>query len=181
MNATLTDHHQKLIFDQFSDKPIVVEVGSGIGRVTEFLAGVCAMVYAIDTWEHIVGPDERTQQLDETPFETFCINCWDSRLKIIPVHAKSLVGLEFLKSKGVKPHAIYLDGSHQYQGLLDDITTANSLFPGVPIYGDDFMWQCGSDMPVYRAIAKAIADPGFTIYTYAGGLWKLSKQRVGAS
>lgn len=181
MNATLTNHHQKLILDQFFDKPIVVEVGSGIGRVTEFLAGVCAMVYAIDTWEHTVGPDERTQQLDDTPFETFCINCWDSRLRIIPVHAKSLIGLEFLKSKGVKPHAIYLDGSHQYQAIVDDIITANTLFPGVPIYGDDFMWENGTDMPVYRALAKAIELTHLTLDPFSGGLWKLSKQKVGAS
>jgi hypothetical protein len=178
MLATLTQDHiswVELVASKIQGKKIAIEIGSGIGKITEVLSNSCEMVYAVDPWVTTSGPDERTQQLDSTPFETFCINCWDARLKIIPVVGLSQVCIPWLDSRGVNPDLIYLDGSHQYEDFIEDIRLISESFPTATIIGDDYTWGYKTDRPITRGLTYA-ESIGYKKSIYAGtGLWQISR------
>lgn len=176
IDAYYTDGHLKFIQDMVKrhNLRIVVEVGSGIGRITECLAENLDLVYAVDLWVQNLDPqvDQRTQQRHHMSFEAFCINCWDFRSKIIPIQGKSDVVMTYLAEKNVKPDALYLDGNHTTKGLRHDIETAQTLFPNAILFGDDFSWNNGITEPINFAVTKS-AETGYSAFCTGAEFWEL--------
>ena len=121
---------------------VVVELGSWLGRSTRFLARCVpqATIIAVDHWlgseEH--HTDEAYRRYLPTLYETFLVNCWPDRERIIPVRLSTLEGLSLLSQLGITPDLIYMDAAHDYQSVRRDLQTALHLFPMTSIVGDDW-------------------------------------------
>ncbi len=121
----------------------VIEVGAFLGLSTLWLAekvGKSGRVVTIDTfegnWEHKVDPALAT--VLPLLWETFVVNCWDMRERIIPVRADAKDALPYLHTAGFEPNVIYIDGSHLYDDVVRDLALTISLWPKARIVGDDF-------------------------------------------
>ena len=122
---------------------VVVEIGAWVGESTLWLAeqvGETGHVYTIDhfqgSWEHRTDPALAAKL--PTLWETFVVNCWNSRERITPVKADSRVGLLALYQKGIQPTLVYVDGAHDYDTVVRDILLSAFLWPSAQIVGDDF-------------------------------------------
>ncbi len=121
---------------------IVIEIGAWMGLSTLWLAdrvGPTGHVYTIDhfegSWEHKTDP--ATAAKLPLLWETFVVNCWDSRALITPVRADSREGLLALHNRGVLPTAVYVDGAHDYGTAVRDVLLSAFLWPRAQIVGDD--------------------------------------------
>ena len=88
------------------------------------------------SWEHRTDPALAAKL--STLWETFVVNCWDSRECITPVVADSRVGLLTLYHRGIRPVLVYVDGAHDYGTAVRDLLLAAFLWPSAQIVGDDF-------------------------------------------
>lgn len=168
--ARSTPEHSDFFNTFLKDKRVIIEIGAGIGKITDLLAERVDLVYAIDQWEALAG-DERTAQTVEDCFEVFCINCWDSRLKIIPVEGWSKIVIPWIAEKGINPDAIYVDGSHTYTGFIADLLMCAEHFPNAILFGDDYRW---GDMSIYIALQN-FSEKGYEITPHVGGMWTAKK------
>ena len=121
----------------------VVEIGAWVGESTLWLAaqtGPTGHVYTIDhfqgSWEHRTDPHQAAKL--PTLWETFVVNCWESRERITPVKADSRAGLLELYHRGVRPTLVYVDGAHDYDTVVRDLLLSSFLWPSAQIVGDDF-------------------------------------------
>ena len=125
---------------------VVVELGSWMGKSTRYIAKCApgASVIAVDHWcgsaEHHLQPVWRAM-LPEL-YETFVVNCWKYRERIIPLRMSTLGGMELIASLGIVPDLVYIDAGHDTKSVLDDISMALSLFPNARLVGDDFDAPC---------------------------------------
>ena len=62
----------------------------------------------------------------------------------------SVAGLEWLKSQGIQPDMIYIDGDHHYDAVVRDLEACSRLFPDAILVGDDF----GN----YKDVSKAVTE-----------------------
>jgi hypothetical protein len=122
---------------------VVVEIGAWTGNSTLWLAekvGEAGHVYTIDhfkgSWEHQADPGLAAKL--PTLWETFVVNCWDSRDRITPVRADSRVGLLALYNRAVRPALVYVDGAHDYDTAVRDLLLSAFLWPSAQLVGDDF-------------------------------------------
>jgi hypothetical protein len=128
-----------------SNTELVVELGSWLGLSTRFIASRAprAAVIAIDHWqgspEHQHDPALR--ELLPKLYETFLVNCWNDRARIIPVRAGTLQGLERVARSGLQPGCIYLDADHSFEAVSADLQAIQRLFPKAIIVGDDWNWE----------------------------------------
>ncbi len=129
---------------------LIIELGSWLGKSTRFLANKAlnANIIAIDHWK---GSNEH-QKSDIIPvlYETFIVNCWKYRDRIIPIRDNTINGLKTIHKENLTPDLIYIDASHDYKSVCDDITTSIRLFPKARIVGDDWLW--GKHKPVKKAV-----------------------------
>lgn len=169
--STFTSDHEKYLAEWLKGRKIVLEVGSGIGVITEYLARHADLVYACDPWTREKYRDGKSEQIGEHPFDTFCVNCWHHRLKIIPIHGSVEEVLPWMAKSDIRLDAICLDGAHQFEGLREHIKLVQAFYPDVEIIGDDYMWTFKSDMPVFRAVQSVLSD-GFSLEEH-GQMWKL--------
>lgn len=132
---------------------IIVEVGSWHGQSTINMAKICkeiglqTKIYAIDTWlgalEFYTNPTEERnlQKKDGYPqvFYKFLENIRNEGVDdiIIPIPLPSNLGLKYIKYLGINPDIIYIDASHEYDDVKNDILLAKQLNPKV-IFGDDY-------------------------------------------
>ena len=144
-DATVQVFHDKIP----SNAKVILELGSWKGVSTRLLAGVAkgADVIAVDTWR---GSEEHTDDTEvknmlETLYDTFLVNCWDYRDRIIPLRMTTLEGMENVADAGVQPDAVYVDAAHDTHSVLVDTETAVRLFPNARIIGDDFSWKSVAD------------------------------------
>lgn len=128
------------------DYRLVLEIGAWLGQSTRILldgSDPRCQVISVDHWlgsqEHQLGSSGRFRFLPVL-YETFLVNCWSYRDRLVPVRAKSLQGLQTVADCGLEPELILIDGSHEYQDVLADIETAHRLFPKAVICGDDYNW-----------------------------------------
>lgn len=123
------------------DTKLVVELGSWLGDSTRWFCEHCskATVVAVDTWlgstEHLL----KRRNLLPVLYDTFLVNCWEYRDRLIPFRNTSLAAMNFLAGLKLKPDVIYFDSDHSYWGLLSELETANSLFPKAILVGDDYI------------------------------------------
>lgn len=124
---------------------LVIEVGSWLGKSTRFILerSPSARMVAIDTWrgspEH--HEDQALQRLLPRLYETFQVNCWESRDRLLPLRMPSVDGLRLAGARGLKPDVIYLDADHSYEAIKADLETSLALFPNSTIVGDDWDWE----------------------------------------
>lgn len=129
---------------------VVVEIGAWLGKSTLWLASAVGPAGHVYTIDHFKGSQEHhADPRLSTLWETFVVNCWDSRERISPVRLDSRAGLLDLHQREVWPTLVYVDGAHDYETVVRDVLLAAFLWPDVQITGDDFDW------PTVRA---AVAD-----------------------
>jgi len=121
---------------------IVVEIGSWMGASTRALLEVkdSLNVISIDHWE-----GSREHKLHEkwskqipTLYDTFLVNCWKYKDRLTPVKLDSVSGLVELSNFEIKPDIIFIDASHDYRNVYNDLTLSHRLFPEALIIGDDW-------------------------------------------
>ncbi|MEZ6063334.1 MAG: hypothetical protein R3C19_23550 [Planctomycetaceae bacterium] len=136
---------------------LIVEVGSWLGGSTRLLLShSAAFVVAIDTWlgseEHQPGREwmERhrsRQNVLNRLFETFLVNCWPYRSRLIPLRTCSIDGLHQVARHGLQPNLILLDGAHDFLSVATELRLCGRLFPNANIVVDDFVqgaaWLAG--------------------------------------
>lgn len=154
---------------------VVIEVGSWLGLSTRHIAKTLpedGVVYAIDHW--LGSPNEDNSSFDiPNLYRSFLSNVIHENLthKIIPVRMSSLEASVRLK---VKPDLIYLDATHDYNSVLQDLILWFPLVKGHGILcGDDYYW---GDGPVKRAVDK-FADANNLIVHDDGWLWYLEERK----
>jgi len=121
---------------------VVVELGSWLGSSARLLCDRApnATIICVDNWKgtlrykHLVASGEPQIPL----YNTFLVNTWDLKDRIIPVKEDSVIGLKKIKEAGIIPDIIYVDAGHLYDEVMADITTSKSLFPEVFVCGDDY-------------------------------------------
>lgn len=115
----------------------VMELGSWLGMSARTMADFApnATVICIDHWK---GSIEHQDIFFPELYETFLVNCWDYKDRIIPIKEESIVGMKKVYESGIKPELIYVDASHEYEDVKKDIQTAKKLFPDAVICGDDY-------------------------------------------
>jgi Methyltransferase domain len=138
---------QKIFSDE--EPQVVLEVGSWLGKSTMWMAERVSSegkVYAVDHWlgsfEHQPGQGAYHQAV---PFlyQQFLSNVIHRGLahKIIPVKMESGDAAEALKGE-VTPDLIYIDGSHDYDGVTRDLNLWYPYVQGKCVFcGDDWAWK----------------------------------------
>jgi hypothetical protein len=148
---------------------VIVELGAWLGLSTRFLAATAprATIVSIDHWhgspEH--HQDPALQHLLPTLYESFLVNCWDRRERIIPLRMGTIEGLREIARFKLKPDLIYIDADHSFEAVQDDLATASRLFPTAALVGDDWDWE-----GVRRAVEKFAERTGRTL-DVEGNAW----------
>lgn len=153
-----------------------VEVGSWRGRSTAYLgvaiknSGKNIRVDAVDTWRG--SPTEQVHQLDpavinDTLYAEFITNIEPIRDIITPVRHSSIAAVKQYADNSLD--FVLIDGSHEYQDVVDDITEwLKKVKPGSMLAGDDYEWP-GVKQAVNELLPQAeiIHGPGLWIYIKA--------------
>jgi predicted O-methyltransferase YrrM len=123
---------------------IIIELGSWLGSSTRwFCDNTNATIYAVDHW---LGSNEhqgRVDVKDKLPilYETFIVNCWEYKDRIVPIRLNTIAGLQYLYDNQIVPDVIYVDASHEEADVIADIEKCLELFPDALITGDDWSWK----------------------------------------
>lgn len=150
----------------------IVELGSWMGRSASFLA-VCsprANLYCIDHWEGSAEHHRNKNKALKTLFDAFMEHTWHIRHRITAVRADTLTGMRNVHAAGVVPDLVFVDASHDYQAVYDDIALAQELWPEAQVIGDDWGWK-----QVQRAVID-YARRHHLIIDVEGGGWALLKE-----
>lgn len=131
----------------------IVEVGSWQGQSAINMAKICkelglnTTIYCIDTWlgalEFYTQPSKERDLMLEDGYPTVYYKFLDNVRKsgvedvIKPIPLPSNIGLKYIKHLGIKPDMIYIDASHEYEDVKNDIILAGELEPKI-IFGDDY-------------------------------------------
>lgn len=158
-----------------SEMSCIIELGSWLGTSTRFILNNApnAVVLAIDTW--LGGPDHQgpngvCNEKLPTLYETFLVNCWDYKDRLIPLKMTTLEGLDLAAASGYLPNLIYIDADHTYEAVCKDIEKSIISFPEAIIMGDD--WEWGTDKPVQRAAKDMAKKFGKKIEVEQGWAWR---------
>ncbi len=183
----VTEDHHSMFFNQGqlaallnNETKLVIELGSWLGGSIRFICQNApnAIVIAIDHWqgspEHFENPD--CQKRIPTLYETFLVNCWEYKNRLIPLQASTIEGLEKVKAAGLNPDIVYVDAAHDYDSATRDIEKVYELFPKTCICGDDWQWNASAGLPVQRAVRDFAARHNFTIHAERN-FWRLQKNR----
>lgn len=155
------------------DTRLIVELGSWAGQSTRWLLdnAPAAVVVAVDHWkggsDHLTSADPAVVRLLPVLFETFCVNLWDYRDRLVPVRADTLAGLAEVAEHGLAPDLVFIDADHATPAVLADIHLARGLFPRAAIVGDDWRWPS-----VATAVRQAAAHHEMSIVIDANA-WAL--------
>lgn len=149
------NHHQldKILNEHFK---LIVELGSWLGASTRFILNKApnAIVIAIDHWrgsqEHLHNPSLIPKL--NTLYETFIVNCWAYKNRLIPFRTTTIQGLIKISELELYPDLIYVDASHDYDSVTNDLETIYQLFPNTILCGDDWQWGAKENFPVRRAV-----------------------------
>lgn len=121
---------------------VIIDGGSwmGLSAWWELHCAPNATVLCIDHWK---GSREHRKMQDTLAvlWDTFCVNLWDFRDRIIPMKTDSVAGMQEVYDLGLKPDIVYIDWSHDPDSVFRDVSTALKLFPDAEIIGDDLVWS----------------------------------------
>jgi hypothetical protein len=134
---------------------IIVEVGVWKGGSTLHMAETCralnlnATIIAVDTWlgawDHWVQPEWHAHLLFQngypTLYYTFLTNVVDRGLQnfIVPLPLDSVNASVVLHHKQIRPDIVHIDGGHDYETVMSDLTRWWALLaPGGTLIADDY-------------------------------------------
>jgi predicted O-methyltransferase YrrM len=156
----------------------VIEIGSYLGASTRFIAKLLpedGKVYAVDHWlgnpEWKNTPNFKEAQLLLYP--QFLSNVIHEGLceKVIPMRMTSVAASRVLK---IVPDLIFIDGSHDYESVYQDIC---AWYPFVAeggiLCGDDFNW--GESKPVKCAVLRFAEEHNLQIKVFEDWVWYYEK------
>jgi len=155
---------------------LVVELGSWLGSSAHFILEHApqAKLICVDHWfgslEHQESGWEYLRERIPTLYETFLVNLWEVRSRVVPLRTDSTCGLREIHRLGLKPDLIYIDASHDYHNAFEDMQTALDLFPGSIICGDDWHYE-----GVRQAASELAQEYGKTILTEGNRVWWFEK------
>jgi hypothetical protein len=157
----------------------IIELGSWLGESTRFMLDHTrnALVFAIDTWKG--GPDHQDPDSEwfkmlPTLYQTFLVNMWEYRKRLIPMRTSTQIGLDVIYEDGLyKPDLIYIDADHSYDAVCADIERSYHHFPEALLVGDDWGW--GHDLPVQRAVKDMAEKLGLKYHVEGGWAWTYYK------
>lgn len=160
---------------------IVIEVGSWLGASTRHIAQILpedGVVYAVDHW--MGSPNEDNSVFDiPNLYRQFLSNVIHANLtdKIIPVRLSSA---EAAKTLAVKPDLIYIDATHDFTNVYQDLLLWYPFVKGHGILcGDDYLWgddPANGGGPVKRAV-DAFANANGLIVQNDGRFWYMEERR----
>lgn len=169
-------HHLDDIFRELieGERPtIVIEVGAFKGGSTINMAGLMkraeipdATILTVDTWlgawghweveNHEAHDIMQWEHGEPTIYETFLTNVILEGHEdiILPIRQTSSNGVRILNFHGIKADLCYVDGSHEYADVVNDLRDYCELLnPGRVMFGDD--WQY---VEVRRAVEEFMRD-----------------------
>ena len=131
----------------------IVEAGSWKGKSAITLmqaASPTTRLYCIDTWlgsyEHLTNPSPdyhfpRDQHGGSALYLLFLKNIKQAGYheRVTPIQATSRCGFKVLKAHGIVPDLVFIDGSHEFDVVLQDIHDGwNIVRSGGIVFGDDY-------------------------------------------
>lgn len=156
-----------------ADMRLIVELGSWLGSSTRFILDHApnAVVLAIDHWKGSDYHLDRDYAKRRLPmlYETFLVNCWDYRDRLVPMRTTTVEGLLEVHALGLIPDFIYVDADHEYESVTLDLQLCVECFPTTRIVGDDWNW--GEDLPVRRAALEFASKRGITVVAEGNCWW----------
>jgi hypothetical protein len=139
------DHMAAFIKPSITDQTkVILELGVWLGSSTRwFCKNSTAKIVSVDHWKGSVEHQGRKDVAGKLPtlYDTFIVNCWDFKDRIVPIKTDSITGMYICQDLGYTPDIIFVDASHEYEDVLKDIKTARNLFPTATIMGDDWSWK----------------------------------------
>jgi hypothetical protein len=166
------DHERHLGSELGPDTRIVLELGTWLGLSTAFFlqAAPNATILCVDNWTggylaHEAEHTERCRRL----FETFCVNFWDVRDRIVPVRANMEDGIAAVAAAGIEPDFVYVDGDHASSSVMRDVCDVVGRWPRATVTGDDWKWE---------SVRTALLDIGTRLgvtYDVSGTCWIMRK------
>jgi predicted O-methyltransferase YrrM len=145
------------IFDEIVEvlaPKTIIEVGSWKGRSAMHFAKASARfltdIICVDTWlggvDHVLASGSENDRLLDSVgcprlYHQFIRNFKDSphAQRIYPIQNTSINGARILSHSKISAEIIYIDGSHEYSDVYDDMVAFWSLVsPGGIMFGDDF-------------------------------------------
>lgn len=148
---------------------LILEIGSLLGGSARFWASHCpdAVVLCVDPWIDVAQVSDRPF-LEHVPelvdvvvgrldgmYDVFLASNWELRDRIIPLRGFSPDRLASVHAAGLQPDVVYVDGSHVYEDVIADLSTARALFPDALLCGDDYDWPA-----VAAAVGYVAANRG---------------------
>lgn len=157
---------------------IVVEIGSWMGLSTRDIARLLperGIIYAVDTWKG--APEEcedpsilAPAEVMSTLYDQFLSNVIHTNLthKIVPVKMESRKAAECCS---IYPDLVYIDGSHTYKAVLQDLKAWWPLIKGHGILcGDDYYNAPG----VKQAVTEFALGNNLQV-NVEGNFWRLEE------
>lgn len=179
------------IFEKLIDKTmpsIIIEVGTWKGQsalhMTKLLKSknIKCKIYCVDTWLGVYGDIEEDYvrnpnyllKKDGYPqiYQQFISNVkWEEAEDyIIPCPNTSDNYYIFFKYRNIKADLIYIDGSHLFQNVYNDITNySNLLNTNGIIFGDDFTFA----PDVKKAVEKYCYENNKQYEVTEGRYWRI--------
>lgn len=159
LHGWLGDGNQ-LLLKKFIRKEtkLIFEFGTWLGKSAMFMLNLQAdnpaftKVVCVDTWEgdwSIKQTDKYKEHLANL-YDTFIVNMWDVRERVVPVRMDGRKAMKYLHSLGLKPDLIYLDMDHSYESAKGDLECLMKYFPDTLILGDDVLY--------WKGVAKAVKE-----------------------
>ena len=167
--------HEEAISRIFSSKNIkvVAEVGVWTGKWSIYVAQQLppdGKLFAIDHWNGTNEYSYSEKQLIPTLYQQFLSNVIHSQLtaKIIPMRLDSLEAAKCLKELSISPDLIYIDASHDYVSVYNDINAYFPLIsPGGLLCGDDY----SNDWPGVKQAVHEFAEQHGLSVCIEGNFW----------
>jgi predicted O-methyltransferase YrrM len=139
---------------------IIIEVGTWKGQSTITMGktikkhNLSSTIYAVDTWLGAIefwdnmadSPERNLMLINGYPsvYYQFISNVVHNNLQdiIIPFPNTSLTCARYFRNKNVRADLIYIDASHEYEDVIDDLEAYFPLLSdkGI-IFGDDYGWS----------------------------------------
>lgn len=154
---------------------IIVEIGSWHGRSSRSLGDNLiegGVIYCVDTWKGSAVEQETNHAsakwLDgDHAFYEFLQNNLDliEAGKIIPLRMASKNAAALLKEKGVQADMIFIDASHEYKDVCEDIDAWKGILSEDGIFcGHDYHAWAGVDQAVHEKLSTFNVGVGTTIW-----------------
>lgn len=153
-NGWFSDSNKKMFIKNLNESTkLVIEIGSWLGKSSRFILDKApnSTLICIDTWQ---GSSEHKKKKRFTTilpvlYETFIVNMWSYKDRVIPIKMKSEKALPIIAQYNLHPDLVYIDGAHEYSCVVNDIDMIMQYFPNTKIVGDDYDRQ---------SVKKAVDD-----------------------